>query len=92
MYNKLSKEVPQLTDAKYPRSEVEPDKCKGCGLCIAACPKKVLVFSPKLNSKGYHYAEYVGSGCVGCGNCFYNCPEPDAITVYLRNYDPEEEV
>ena len=81
-----------MTDAKYPRSEVKKDKCKGCGLCIAACPKKVLVFSSKLNSKGYHYAEYVGSGCVGCGNCFYNCPEPDAITVYLRDYDPRKEV
>ena len=52
----------------------------------------VLVESPKLNSKGYHFAEYVGSGCVGCGNCFYNCPEPDAITVYLKNYVPEKEV
>lgn len=78
-----------MTDGKYPRSEVNPDKCKGCGLCIARCPKQVLAFSPKLNSKGYHYAEYVGEGCVGCGSCFYTCPEPDAIVVYLRDYNPE---
>ncbi len=78
-----------MTNTKYPRSEVNPDKCKGCGLCIAKCPKQVLVFSPKLNSKGYHYAEYVGEGCVGCGSCFYTCPEPDAIVVYLRDYNPE---
>ncbi|HPJ29750.1 MAG TPA: 4Fe-4S ferredoxin, partial [Candidatus Sabulitectum sp.] len=39
-------------------------------------------------SKGYHYAEYKGEGCVGCGSCFYTCPEPDAIVVYLRDYDP----
>lgn len=81
-----------MTDVKYPLVEVNMDTCKGCGLCIASCPKKVLVSSPKLNSKGYHFTAYIGEGCIGCGNCFYNCPEPDAITVYKKNYSPEEEV
>ncbi len=78
--------------SQYPCPEINPDHCKGCGLCVAACPKKVLVISDKkLNSKGYHYCEYVGDGCIGCGNCFYNCPEPAAITVYLRDYLPGKE-
>ena len=81
-----------MTDAKYPRVEVNSDTCKGCGLCISVCPKHVLVASSNLNSKGYHYSEYKGSGCIGCGSCFYTCPEPDAITVYRKNYNPEEEV
>jgi 2-oxoisovalerate ferredoxin oxidoreductase delta subunit len=79
-----------LTDPRYPRSEVNPDKCKGCGLCVAHCPKKVLVISKEFNTKGYHYAEYVGEGCVGCGSCFYTCPEPDAIVVYLKDYEPDQ--
>ena len=30
------------------------DKCKGCGLCVDACPKKCLAIAQdKLNSKGY---------------------------------------
>jgi NAD-dependent dihydropyrimidine dehydrogenase PreA subunit len=75
---------------KYPFPEIDPDICKGCKLCIAACPKDVLVISEKLNSKGFHYSEYVGEGCIGCGNCYYTCPEPSAVTVYLKNYVPEE--
>ena len=75
---------------KYPFPEIDSDICKGCKLCIAACPTDVLVISEKLNSKGFHYAEYTGEGCVGCGNCFYTCPEPSAVTVYLKDYVPEE--
>ena len=34
------------------------DKCKGCGLCVDACPKKVLRLSPdKINQKGHHPVE-----------------------------------
>ena len=30
------------------------DMCKGCGLCVDACPKKCLAIAQdKLNSKGY---------------------------------------
>ena len=75
---------------KYPFPVIDSDICKGCNLCVAACPTDVLVISEKLNSKGFHYAEYTGEGCVGCGNCFYTCPEPSAVTVYLKDYVPEE--
>ena len=75
---------------KYPFPEIDPDICKGCKLCVASCPKGVLVISEKLNSKGFHYSEYVGEGCIGCGNCFYTCPEPSAVTVYLKDYVEEE--
>jgi len=68
----------------YPRLEVEASLCKGCELCILACPKNCIVISPKLNEKSYHPAEYKGEGCIGCGICFYTCPEPGAITVYPK--------
>lgn len=58
------------------------EECKGCGRCIAACPKKVLRSSGRVNRKGYVAAEYVGDGCSGCAICFYNCPEPYAIEVH----------
>ena len=33
------------------------DKCKGCGLCIDACPKGLIkLASDKINQKGYHPA------------------------------------
>lgn len=65
---------------------IHPELCKGCGLCIDACPQDVLKFHEKFNSKGYHYAYYIGEGCTGCGVCFYACPEPEAIAVYKKGY------
>jgi 2-oxoglutarate ferredoxin oxidoreductase subunit delta len=61
--------------------------CKGCSLCIEACPPGVLVQGDQLNRQGYYAAQYRGSGCTGCGICFYICPEPGAITVRVRKED-----
>ncbi len=70
-------------DGKPDRGTVELDseECKGCGLCVEACPPKVMRLAERLNHYGYHPAEYLGSGCTGCGICFFVCPEPGAITV-----------
>lgn len=73
-----------------PTVAVEPELCKGCGLCIDACPPDVLKFHENFNTKGYHYAYYTGDGCTGCGVCFYACPEPEAIVVYKKGYEIEE--
>ncbi len=67
-----------------------PEICKGCGLCIDACPQDVLKFHEKFNSKGYHYAYYIGEGCTGCNVCFYACPEPEAVAVYKKGYVLQE--
>jgi NAD-dependent dihydropyrimidine dehydrogenase PreA subunit len=58
--------------------------CKGCCLCVAACPPSVLSQSRFLNRQGYYAVAYSGTGCTGCGICFYVCPEPGAITVRVR--------
>lgn len=64
------------------RVEVLEEECKGCGLCVDACPPHLMILSEKLNQQGYHPAFYLGQGCTGCGICFFACPEPGAITVY----------
>jgi len=56
-------------------------ECKGCGLCIEACPPRVIQLRDELNSSGYRTAFYAGSGCTACGICYLACPEPGAITV-----------
>ena len=62
--------------------ELNSAECKGCGLCIEACPPKVLKLASHLNPYGYHPAAYLGAGCTGCGICFFACPEPGAIKVW----------
>ena len=57
-------------------------RCKGCGVCIASCPKDCITLGAELNRMGYRYARFEQHGCSGCGLCFYCCPEFGAITVY----------
>jgi NAD-dependent dihydropyrimidine dehydrogenase PreA subunit len=73
-----------ITKAEHPLVVIEAELCKGCNLCIDACPPNVLKVHEKFNSKGYHYVYYTGENCTGCGVCFYACPEFEAITVYPK--------
>lgn len=57
------------------------DMCKGCGLCVSACPKKIVVLSDRLNSKGYKIATVNDiSKCIACAFCATMCPD-SIITV-----------
>lgn len=63
---------------------VDSDRCKGCRLCVVACPTHSLAITTNLNRLGYHPAEFLpGTGCTGCGVCFYACPEPAALAVLV---------
>ena len=55
--------------------------CKGCELCIKACPQNSIGISKKINLHGYRIAELINDECTGCINCALVCPDA-AITVY----------
>ncbi|MEA1964354.1 MAG: ferredoxin family protein [Candidatus Aerophobetes bacterium] len=63
--------------------KIDREKCKGCGLCISACPEKVINFSNTFNQKGYHPVEFNDpeKRCTVCGFCYLICPDA-SITVY----------
>ncbi|MBQ6376419.1 MAG: 4Fe-4S binding protein [Lachnospiraceae bacterium] len=53
------------------------DECKGCGLCVNVCPKKILQLSKDvINKKGHHPAECIDeSACIACASCATMCPD-----------------
>jgi len=59
-----------------PQINISPDRCKGCELCVQACPQQILGMSRKINRKGYFYAEVVEQPrCIGCRLCCITCPD-----------------
>lgn len=63
------------------------DRCKGCLLCVEACPKGLLKQSSCVNNKGFFPVNFVdvdnreSPKCTGCTFCAVVCPDL-AITVY----------
>ncbi len=76
---------------------VNYDKCRACGACVDACPKKIIKLVP-FDSKywvgcmsvdnGAKTRSYCKVGCVSCRMCEKNCPA-GAITVdsFLAHID-----
>jgi NAD-dependent dihydropyrimidine dehydrogenase PreA subunit len=78
-------------DKEQPHPIINHEECKGCGRCVAACPKKVLKLGEALNKRGYRYVQYSGEGCVGCANCFYACPEFNTFEIMVPDRRVPEE-
>ena len=67
-----------------PRITVDRNHCKGCELCVTACPQKILSMSKQITVKGYFYAQmHDPSRCIGCRMCALTCPDA-AIEVHQQ--------
>lgn len=50
--------------------KIYTERCKGCGICAAFCPKKVLAVSE------LEKIEVVApENCIQCGQCELRCPD-----------------
>lgn len=49
---------------------IKIERCKGCGICAAFCPKKVLAVSHLEKIQVVHPED-----CIACGQCELRCPD-----------------
>jgi len=68
---------------------IDEDRCKGCGLCVSACPEQVLQLAEgRFNIKGYRPVETANpEACIGCAMCAIICPDV-VFTVYRQRRKP----
>jgi 2-oxoglutarate ferredoxin oxidoreductase subunit delta len=55
---------------KRPLVEVNRDFCKGCGICVAFCPKEVLELDDHEKAVVKHLEK-----CNACTLCELRCPD-----------------
>jgi len=55
--------------------EINPELCKGCGLCIARCPVKALSTSNDLGFLGNPLPAIDINTCIACEMCAKTCPD-----------------
>ena len=56
---------------------IATDHCKGCELCIAACPPAVIAHDTAVvNRLGYHPVRLIDAArCTSCARCVRVCPD-----------------
>lgn len=65
-----------ITDKRCPagvcpalvRYEIDPQKCKACGMCRKKCPAEAIEGAPKVVHR------IIQDKCVKCGTCYEVCP------------------
>ena len=62
----------------------DEEKCKGCELCMIACPKKIVALDKdKINKQGFHPAGVKDiNACTSCAQCAIICPH---VVIRIEN-------
>ena len=77
--NPLAIRSPRLLTPPVPFAPlvIAQEHCKGCELCVGACPKACLALDrTRVNNLGYHPVALVDPGaCTSCAFCARVCPD-----------------
>lgn len=66
---------------------VAMERCKGCGVCVEACPCNVLGLATEVNGKGYRYVKMANpDACTGCASCAIICPD-SCLVIYRQKFE-----
>jgi 2-oxoglutarate ferredoxin oxidoreductase subunit delta len=66
------------------KPEINSERCKGCGLCVKACPEDILELAKSFNKQGHHYAVCIHPDrCTACMFCAIICPDV-AIEIWRK--------
>ena len=59
------------------RPEIDAERCKGCTLCVGACPEKILRMSrDQFNRQGLPFSVcFEPERCTACMSCAIVCPD-----------------
>ena len=53
---------------------VKPQRCTGCGWCVAVCPPHVLSLLAPPHGERKRAELHAPDGCTGCALCAIRCP------------------
>jgi 2-oxoglutarate ferredoxin oxidoreductase subunit delta len=62
---------------------INADWCKGCGICVAFCPKQVLELNPKEKAEAARPDQ-----CIACLMCELRCPD---LAIEVTPLQPQAE-
>jgi 2-oxoglutarate ferredoxin oxidoreductase subunit delta len=64
---------------------IDAERCKGCALCVAACPKGILALDEtRVNVQGYHPVHLTNpDACTSDAHCARVCPDC-VLTILAR--------
>lgn len=76
-----NKEVFKVNTRENLEVKLNKEWCKGCGICVAFCPKNVLALDH------HEKIEIVNrDACILCGQCEMRCPD---FAIYLGGKEDE---
>jgi heterodisulfide reductase subunit A len=64
-------------------SQVDVDKCIGCGLCAEVCSFSAIELE-EVEGKGYR-AKNIPASCKGCGLCAASCPQQAIDMLHFKD-------